>query len=188
MHLGQHIDLLILLIQQIFQFPDLQLQLAHALLQGLGISPRKGAPAQLVAGAALEADIGTLGTTRSDTIATDLLAAAAVAGLGDSALGTGAHFDNLHRQDARHLNGLSVYTSLASSSIGALGDRNAEIGRCVVDNVESSRRVRLRSTRVAGWIERAPRRCAAGVGVGERHVRPLQRRSFLGVVANCFRL
>lgn len=60
MHLGEHIDLLILLVEQVLELAHLQLELAHALFQGLGVATRECAAAQLVAGSALKADVGAL--------------------------------------------------------------------------------------------------------------------------------
>jgi hypothetical protein len=106
MHLGQHVDLLVLLVQQVLEFADLALELPHALLERLGVSTWEGAAAQLVAGAALEADAGALRAAGSDAIAANLLATAAVAGLSNPALGAGAHLDNFHGEDAGHLDGV----------------------------------------------------------------------------------
>lgn len=106
MHLGQHVDLLILLVQQILQLPNLRLQGADALLERLGVASWKGTTAELVAGAAFKANIGALRAARANAIAANLLAAASVAGLGDTALGARAHLDDLHRQNSWHFGGL----------------------------------------------------------------------------------
>lgn len=102
MHLGQHIDFLILLVQQILQFPDFGLQRANSLFQRFGVAAWECSSAELVARLALEADVGTLRAARSDPIAAYLLAATAITGLGNPALRTRPNLDNFHRQYSRH--------------------------------------------------------------------------------------
>lgn len=102
-HLGEHVDLFVLLIQQIFQVANLSLQDPDPLLQTFGVSSGECTPAQLVAGLALEPDVGTLRAAWSYPIASDLLAPTSITGLGDSALRAGSHLDDLHRQNARHI-------------------------------------------------------------------------------------
>ena len=108
-HLGEHVDLLVLLVQQILEFPDLAFQGANPLFQRLGVSAGERASAEFIARAAFEADVGTLRAAGSDAIAANLLAAAAVAGLGDTALRTRAHLDNLHGEYSGHLGGCFVH-------------------------------------------------------------------------------
>ncbi len=110
-HLGEHVDLLVLLVQQILEFPDLGFQGANTFLQRLGVSAWERASAEFVARAAFESDIGTLRAAGSDAVAPNLLAAAAVAGLGDTALRTRPHLDNLHGEDSGHLGGCFVHWS-----------------------------------------------------------------------------
>ena len=105
MHLGEHINLLILLVQQVLQLPHFSLQRAHSLLQGFRISTRKCSSAELIARLALEADVGTLRAAGADPIAAYLLAAAPITGLGNSALRIRPNLDHFHRQDSRHLGG-----------------------------------------------------------------------------------
>jgi hypothetical protein len=95
-HLGQHVYLLVLLIQQVLEFPHFQLELSNALLERLGVTPGEGAAAELVAGLAFESDVCALRACWADAIAADLLASAAVAGLGDAALGAAADLDDFH--------------------------------------------------------------------------------------------
>ncbi len=95
-HLGQHVQLLILLIQQILQFANFSFEGTHSFFKRLGISARERSSTQLVAGLALEADIGALGATRPNAIASYLLTSAAVAGLGNATLGSGSHLDHFH--------------------------------------------------------------------------------------------
>jgi hypothetical protein len=102
MHLGQHVDLLVLLIQQILQFPHFGLQRTYSLLQRFGISTRERSSTELVAGLALEADVGTLRAAGSYAIAAYLLAATAITGLGNPALRTRPNLDHFHRKYARH--------------------------------------------------------------------------------------
>ena len=101
-HLGQHVNLLVLFVKQVLQLSVLPLEHSHSLLQRLGVPARKGPPAQLVAGAALEADGGALRAGRAGAVAADLLAATAIAGLGDAALGAGPDLDDFHWEYPRH--------------------------------------------------------------------------------------
>ena len=123
MYFGEHVNLLVLFIQQVFQFPHFSLQCPHPILQRLGVSAWKGPPTQLIAGLALESDIGTLGTTWSDTVATNLLAPtpgcpceflcryrvlgcnvdSPIASLRDTSLRTRPDFYDLHWEYAGHL-------------------------------------------------------------------------------------
>jgi len=101
-HPREHVDLLVLLVQQVLQLPHLALEDADALLERLGVAAREGAPAELVARLALEADVRTLRAAGADAVASDLLAPAAIAGLCYPDLGGRADLDDLHREDARH--------------------------------------------------------------------------------------
>jgi hypothetical protein len=103
---GKHIDFFIFLVEQFFQLTYFTLEYSDPLLKRLGIAPRKGAAAELVACFALEADICALGATWADAIAAYFLGAAPVAGLGNAGLAIGAHLDHLHRQDAGHVGSL----------------------------------------------------------------------------------
>lgn len=60
MHLGEHLDLLVLLVQKILQLANFTLENSHTLLQGLGVAPRKGPPTELVRRLALKAHIRAL--------------------------------------------------------------------------------------------------------------------------------
>lgn len=97
MYPGEHVDLLVLLIEEVLEISHLGLQRAHPILERLCVSSGEGATAEFVAGLALETDVGTLGAARSNAVATDLLASTAIAGLGDTALGAVAHLDDFHR-------------------------------------------------------------------------------------------
>lgn len=99
---GQDIDLLVLFIQQRLQVAHFRLQTPHPFLQRLGVASGKRSPAQLVAGLAFEADVGALGATGPDAVATDLFAATSVTGLGDPTLRAVADLDHFHRKDSRH--------------------------------------------------------------------------------------
>lgn len=44
-HLGEHIDLLVLLVQQVLQLPNLRLQGPDAFLERLGVTTGKGSAA-----------------------------------------------------------------------------------------------------------------------------------------------
>jgi hypothetical protein len=57
---GEHIDFLILLIEERLEFSDLGLQASYSLLQRFGVSTRKGSPTELVARLAFEADVDAL--------------------------------------------------------------------------------------------------------------------------------
>lgn len=102
-HSGEHVNFLVLFVEQVLEFADLALELADAFLERLGVAARKGAAAEFVAGAALEADVGALRACRAGAVAANLFAAAPVAGLGDAALRAGADFDDLHGKNAGHL-------------------------------------------------------------------------------------
>lgn len=102
MYPGQHIDLLILLIQQVLQVPHFGLERPHSFLQRLGVSSGECSAAEFVAGLAFEADVGALRTARSDSVAADLFASASVTGLGNAALGPAAHLDHFHGENAGH--------------------------------------------------------------------------------------
>jgi hypothetical protein len=65
----EHVDLFVLLVQQVLQFPDFGLQAPHAVFQRLGVAAWKGPAAQLVAGLALKANVGALCATRPDAVA-----------------------------------------------------------------------------------------------------------------------
>ena len=85
-HSREHVDLLILLVEQLLELAHLALQQSHALFQRLGVSARESAAAELVAGLALEANVGALRAAGADAVAPDLLGATSVAGLGDAGL------------------------------------------------------------------------------------------------------
>lgn len=86
MHLGEYVDLFILLIQQILQLSNLSFQSSYLLFQRLCVTSREGSPAQLVACFALETNIRTLRAAWPDPIASDLLASTPITGLGDPIL------------------------------------------------------------------------------------------------------
>lgn len=98
----QHIDLLVLLIQQVLQILHLGFQRSHSLLERLRISSGKGATTEFVTGLALETDIGALGATWSNAVAANLLTSAAITGLRNTALRTIADLDHFHGENARH--------------------------------------------------------------------------------------
>lgn len=102
MNLREHVDLLVLTIQEIFQLLDLRFQGSNSLFQRLGISSRKSSSTQLVACLAFEPHIGALGATRCDAVASNLFAPTSVAGLGNPALGAGSNLDHFHGQNAWH--------------------------------------------------------------------------------------
>ena len=99
---GQHVDFLVLLVQQVLEFANLGFQSAHPFLQRLCVTSRKGTTAQFVASLALKADVQTLCATWADTVASDFLGATSVASLSDAGLGAGADLDHFHGQDAWH--------------------------------------------------------------------------------------
>lgn len=102
MNLGQHVDLLILLIQQVFQFSDFEFERSHSIFERFGISAREGSSTELIAGLAFESDIGALGAAWANAITANLLASASIAGLRNTTLCCIAHPDDLHGQNARH--------------------------------------------------------------------------------------
>lgn len=103
MYPREHVNLLILLIQQILQVFDLCLQGPHSFLQRLGITTGESTAAQLITRFALETNVGALGTAWSDAIAANLFASATITGLGDPALSAGAtDLDHFHGQDTGH--------------------------------------------------------------------------------------
>lgn len=103
MYPREHVNLLILLVQQILQVFDLCLQGSHSFLQRLGITTGESTAAQLITRFALETNVGALGTAWSDAIATNLFASATITGLGDPALSAGAtDLDHFHGQDTGH--------------------------------------------------------------------------------------
>lgn len=105
MQARENVDLLILFVEETFQFPHFGFQCPYAVLQRLCIASREGTTAELVARAALEADVGTLGAAGPDAIAANLFTSTSIAGLGNAALGAVAHADHLHRDNARHCGG-----------------------------------------------------------------------------------
>jgi hypothetical protein len=99
----EHVDFLILFVQQILEISDLCLEGSHTFLQRFGISTWERAAAQFVACFALETNVGALGTAWSNAIAANLLASATITGLGDPALSAGAtNLDHFHGQDTGH--------------------------------------------------------------------------------------
>lgn len=103
MYTREHINLLILFIQQVLEIPNFRLQGAHSFLQRLGISTRESTATELVASFAFEADIGALCTTGTDAVATDFLASATITGLGDTTLRAVPDLDHFHRENSRHV-------------------------------------------------------------------------------------
>lgn len=103
MHGREHVNLLVLFVEQILELSDFGLELADTLLKRLGIASRKRSSAEFVAGTAFEANVGALGARGPDTIAANLFATTAITSLSDTALSTGADFDNLHGKYSRHL-------------------------------------------------------------------------------------
>ena len=97
MNAREHVNLLILLVQQILQLSYFSFQTSNAIFQGLCVPSWKCSATQLVAGFAFEADIGTLGTAWSNAVTPDLLAPTPIAGLCNPTLGTAPHSNHLHR-------------------------------------------------------------------------------------------
>jgi hypothetical protein len=104
----EHVDLLVLFVEQVLELAHFRLQEADSLLERLGVSAREGAPAELVARLALESDVGALGAAGADAVAAYFLGATAVACLGDAGLAVGADLDHLHGQNSRHGGGCYV--------------------------------------------------------------------------------
>lgn len=102
MHPRQHVDLLILLVQYIFQFSNLRFQRTDPFLQRLGVTSREGPSTQLVARLAFEPDVGTLRAARSDSIASYLFTPTPVTGLSDTTLCACADLDHFHGEYAWH--------------------------------------------------------------------------------------
>jgi hypothetical protein len=96
MNSREHIDLLVLLIKQLFQLADLCLQESYALFERLCVTSGKRATAELIAGLALEANVGALCATRANAIAAYLLRTASIACLCDAGLAARPDFDNFH--------------------------------------------------------------------------------------------
>lgn len=86
MQFGEHVDFLVLFVQQVLEITHLGFQDAHALFQTLGVASGKCAATELIAGAALEANVGTLGAAGANTVASYFFASASVTGLGDATL------------------------------------------------------------------------------------------------------
>jgi hypothetical protein len=121
MYPGQHVDLLVLFVQQILQILDFCFQGSHTLLERLGVTTRESPAAQFIARSTFETDVGALCTAGTNAIAADFLASASVTGLGDSTGGTGAtDLDYFHGQDTRHC----VWTD------GHIGRRGRVVGWC----------------------------------------------------------
>jgi hypothetical protein len=117
-HAREHVNLLVLLVEQLLELAHLGLQKPHALLQRLGVASREGAPAELVARLALESDIGALRTARADAVAAYLLGATAVACLGNAGLAVGADLDHLHGQDSGHGGGWLSSRAVLAGCVG----------------------------------------------------------------------
>jgi hypothetical protein len=66
---GEHIDLFILLVQEILQFPDFCFQSPNTIFQRLGIASGEGSSTQLITCLALKPDVGALRATRADAVA-----------------------------------------------------------------------------------------------------------------------
>jgi len=102
MHLRQHVDFLIFLVQQILELSNFGFQGTDSLLQRLSVSTRECPSAEFIACLALKAYVGALRAARSDSIASYLLAATAITSLGNPALRIRPNLDNFHRQYSRH--------------------------------------------------------------------------------------
>ena len=96
MDLGKEVDLLVSFVQEVLQLSNLGLQSPDPLFKRFGISSRESSSTELVAGLALEADVLALGAAGGDAIAANLLAAASIARLSDSALRVRSNLDDLH--------------------------------------------------------------------------------------------
>lgn len=131
MDLGQDIDFLLLLLQQILQLPHFGLQAPHSLLQALRVSPGEGPATELVTRPALEADIGALRTARSDSIAADFLAPTSITSLGYPTLRIRADFDDFHGKYARHRGGRSRYLKVDVCRESARGSMASKQNSCV---------------------------------------------------------
>lgn len=100
----EHVNLLILLVQQVLQISDFSFQSSHAFLQRFGIATRKGPAAQLVTRSTLKTNIGALCAARANAVTSDLFASTSITSLGNPALSTGAtDLDHFHGQDTRHV-------------------------------------------------------------------------------------
>lgn len=98
----KHVNLLVFLVEQLLEFAYFGLEHAHALLERLGVSSGKGATAELVAGLALESNVGALRAARADAVAAYFLGAASVTCLSNAGLAVGADLDDLHGQNSGH--------------------------------------------------------------------------------------
>lgn len=103
MNSREHIDLLIFLVKQLFQFANFSFQTPHTILQRLCVTSWKGSSTQLVTRFTFKSDIGTLRTGRADSIAAYLFASATITGLCYTALVGRTHPYHLHRKYARHI-------------------------------------------------------------------------------------
>ncbi len=93
----EHVDLLVLFVEQVLELAHFGLETSDAVFQRLCVTSRKSSPTQLVARLALEPDIGALRTAWSYAVTPDLLAATPVTGLCDPTRRSAPHANHLHR-------------------------------------------------------------------------------------------
>lgn len=105
MNTRQYINLLILLVQEILEFPHFGFQGSNSLFQRLGVAPREGPPAEFITRLALEAHVGALRAAGRHPITADLLTPTSIAGLSNPTLGTRPYLDDLHWKDTGHDSG-----------------------------------------------------------------------------------
>lgn len=72
-HPRQHVDLLVLVVQEVLEITDFGLKRPYTLLQRLCVAPGEGSPTQLIARPTLEPDIGTLRARRPYAITPNFL-------------------------------------------------------------------------------------------------------------------
>lgn len=101
----QDINLLVFLVQEIFQFPHFGFQRPDPFFQGLSVTSRESSSTKLIAGLTHEADVGALRTAGRDSITAYFLAPTAITSLSNPALSTRPHLDDLHWENARHDSG-----------------------------------------------------------------------------------
>jgi hypothetical protein len=73
-HLGEHVDLLVLLVEKILKLTNFSLELSYPLFERLCVTPRERSAAELIACSAFEAYTRTLGARGPDAIAANLFA------------------------------------------------------------------------------------------------------------------
>jgi len=153
----QHVDLLVLLVQQVLQVAHLSLEHAYALLKRLCISTGKSSSAELVAGLAFEAHVEALGTAWADAVAAYLLGATAVACLGNARLVIGANLDHLHGKYTRHVGEVVEAASKKRGIQERLGRRTVDRAGDPIRGASASER--SQQPAVNNWGQRASTVC-----------------------------